>query len=134
MLTEMQKTQIRFYTGYSNIYKFLHPRLESVLDSMAPDAEILVAQILTSLVQVESTLLEASTTQAAVKRVDEIEFFGARARTAEVRKVGRMYAARLSIITGVPIFSDIFGTQGYLGDRYSGFGDRLLGGGVFQLG
>lgn len=133
MLTEQQKSSIRLYLGYPDRYRFRNSRLESVIDNLSPDAEVQVATLLENLATVESALLKAGVTQAGVKRVDEIWFENGKVRVIEIRKTGRMYASRLSIITGVPIYSDAFGTNGYFGDSFlPGNGEPT--GGFFNLG
>jgi|CXWL01.1.fsa_nt_gi hypothetical protein len=122
MLSDMQKAQTRLYLGYPDFFRYRHTRLESVLDNLSPDAEVQIAEVLAKIVTVESALLDAGTAGAGIKRVDEIWFENGTVRTSVVRRSGRIYVARLSIITGVPVYSDVFGTQGYLGDSFSGLG------------
>jgi hypothetical protein len=121
MLTDTQKAQMRLYLGYPDHFRYKHTRLESVLDNLSPEAETQVASALASIATVETAILESVGT-AGVKRVDEIWFENGWVRASQVRKTGRMYVARLSIISGVPIYSDVFGTAGYLGDSFSGGG------------
>jgi len=129
MLTDMQKAQVRLYLGYPDHFRYKHTRLESVLDRLSPEAEVLVTKSLEKLETIENILLEAGTTGAGLKRVDEIWFDNGSVRTVEIRKSGRQFVARISIITGVPIYSDVFGSQGYLGDTFSGgFGKPDNGG------
>lgn len=136
MLSDAQKAQIRLYLGYPDYFRYKHTRLESVLDNLSPDAETLIGTALTTLVTIQTSLLAASTTQAGVKRVDEIWFDNSFKRPATIRSIGRMYVGQISIITGVPIYSDVFGTGGYLGDSFSGSGGgaRLGNGSFFGLG
>lgn len=130
MLTDTQKAKIRLYLGYPDHFRYKHTRLESVLTNLSAEAETLVGEILTKLDTVEVQLLDSANT-AGIKRVDEIWFETGGSRLLGVRKSGRTYAARLSIITGVPIYSDVFGSEGYLGDSFSGLGGRSGGGGGF---
>ncbi len=132
MLTDMQKAQVRLYLGYPDHFRYKHTRLESVLDRLSPEAETLVARALEKLESIETVLLEAGTEGAGLKRVDEIWFENGTVRTSEIRRSGRQFISRISIITGVPIYSDVFGSQGYLGDSFSGgFGKRDNGDGRF---
>ena len=134
MLTEMQKAQIRQYLGYPDYFRYKHTRLESVLTNMSPEAEVLIADTLTKLSTIEQQILDA-TAQAGVIRVDEIwlEKTGVQ-RILQMRKNGRMYVSRLSTIVGVPIYSDVFGGGGYLGDNFSGPPAGTRGGGFYGLG
>jgi len=134
MLTETQKAQIRQYLGYPDYFRYKHTRLESVLTNMSNEAEVIIAGVLAQLVAVEAQIVDAIG-QAGVIRVDEIWFekTGIQ-RILQMRKQGRMYAARLSIIVGVPIYSDVFGSGGYLGDNFSGPPAGSRGGGFYGLG
>lgn len=134
MLTDTQKAQSRLYLGYPDHFRYKHTRLESVLDNLSPEAEVQVASALASIATVEAAIID-SVDLAGVKRVDEIWFENGWMRSSQVRKYGRMYVSRLSIIMGVPVYSDVFGTQGYLGDSFSGSGGGARnGGGFFGLG
>lgn len=133
MLANSDKAKIRLYLGYPDHFRYKHTRLESVLDHLSPESETLVVSILANLATIETALLDAGTSGAGIKRVDEIWFENGTRRTAEIRKLGKQYVSRLSIIAGVPIYSDVFGSQGYLGDSFSGLGGRS-GGGFYGLG
>lgn len=130
MLTDTEKAQIRLYLGYPDHMRYQHTRLESVLNNLSAEAEVLVRAQLTKLETVETALLENGTEGAGIKRVDEIWFENGSIATTQVRKTGRQYVARISIITGVSIYSDVFGSAGYLGDSFSrsGSGGRRTGG------
>lgn len=135
MLTDTQKAQIRLYLGYPDMLRYRHTRLESVLLNLSPEAEVIVAGCLTTLVTVEAAILEAGTSGAGLKRVDEIWFENGTVRSSEIKKTGRQYVSRISITLGVPIYSDVFGSQGYLGDTFSGSGGGQRGGaGFYGLG
>lgn len=134
MLTDTQKAQIRLYLGYSDVYRYKHYRLESILTNLSPEAEILIADALAKLATIETTLLDAGTNGAGVKRVDEIWFFGAFERTGVIRNIGRQYVSRISITVGVPVYSDVFGKTGYLGDSFSPGGARYGNGSFYGLG
>lgn len=135
MLTDTQKAQVRLYTGYPDHFRYKHTRLESVLDNLSPEAETQVISALASIAIIEAAILD-SIDLSGLKRVDEIWFENGWIRGSQIRKHGRMYVSRLSIITGVPIYSDVFGTRGYLGDSFSGSGGGAPSGGgnFFGLG
>lgn len=126
MLTDMQKATVRLYLGYPDHFRYKHTRLESVLENLSVEADAQVAALLVKVDTIETLILESAQT-AGVKRVDEIWFETGSKRPAELRKAGKQYVARISIITGVPIYSDVFGSQGYLGDSFSSGGGRSTG-------
>ncbi len=137
-LTTTQKAQIRQYLGYPDLWRYKHTRLEGVLDGqLDADAEALIVTALANIATVEAKILSSTLNTSGIRKVDEIEFFKNSA-SIEVMKLGRMYVGRISITLGIPIYSDIFGTQGYLGDQYSagGLGQPINGGrgGMFPLG
>ena len=135
MLTNTHKAQIRLFLGYPDHFRYKHTRLESVLDNLSAEAETQIAALLTTLTTtIESALLENGTEGAGIKRVDEIWFENGSKASSEVRKLGRQYVARISIILEVPIYSDFFGTQGYRGDSFSGSGGGRPTGGWYGLG
>ncbi len=135
MFTDEQKAKIRLYLGYPDHFRYKHTRLESVVDNLSAEAETIVIDLLAKLETVETAVLDAGINGAGIRRVDEIWFENGSKRSSEVKKTGRQYVARISIITGVPIYSDVFGTQGYLGDSFSGSGGgQRSPGGFFGLG
>lgn len=121
-LDATQKAKIRLYLGYPDYFRYQHTRLESVLNNLSPEAETQIADCLTKLETIEAAVLDSGTNTAGIKRVDEIWFETGSKRAVEVRKTGRQFVGRISIITGVPIYSDVFGSDGYLGDTFSGLG------------
>jgi hypothetical protein len=138
--TLAQQAQIRQYLGYADLYRYKNTRLEGVIagvGTIGPDAVALVVADLAAIAQIEAKILETTISITNVKKVDDVEFFPALQGMKMIRTLGRMYVGRISITVGVPIYSDIFGTQGYLGDTYSasGLGSPGLGrGGVTRLG
>lgn len=135
-LNDTQKAQIRLYLGYPDHFRYKHTRLESILDNLSPEAEAQVIDCLTSLVTVEAKVLGTSLSSAGIKRVDEVWFFDPLASLSVTRNIGKQYVTRISIITGVPIYSNVFGSAGYLGDSFSGSGGGRpgSGGGFYGLG
>lgn len=126
-LTADQKTKVRLYLGYPDQFRYKNTRLESVFDSMSPEAEALIVSYLSTLATVETAILSGPASPlvvAGVKRVDEIWFFegpgGSNPGFKDLRKAGRYFSGRISIVMGVPIYSNAFGTDGYLGDSFFG--------------
>jgi hypothetical protein len=134
MLEETQKAKIRLYLGYPDMLRYRHTRLESVLTNLSPEAEVIIADCLEKLVTIEAAILEAGTSGAGLKRVDEIWFENGTVRSNEIKKTGRQFVSRISITLGVPIYSDVFGTAGYLGDTFSGSGGGQRTGPFYGLG
>jgi hypothetical protein len=128
--SDAEKAQVRLYLGYPDLYRYKNVRLEGVIsgNQLSSEAEDLVRVALTNIATVEAKILSRGVGTAGVKRVDEIEFFKS-AVYKEMRDWGRMYVTRISIVTGVPVYSDVFSTQGYLGDQYSagGLGSKYNG-------
>lgn len=134
MLTLVQRAKIRLVLGYPSIYRFKHVRLESVFDSIDEESEALVLNALSSFETVEAQILEFLPT-IGIKRVDDITFQdGPMVTINGLRRQGRMFVARVSILLGVPIASDVFGGSGYLGDAFLSPSSGTRNGGFFNLG
>jgi len=143
-LTSTQKTNIRQYLGYPNIFRYKHTRLESVMDDLDADAEAVVVTLLADIVTADTqvkTAVGSIAGGAGVKKVDEIEFFSPKEGQLETiesaRDRGRELVGRLSNLFGVPVGSDYFGQLGYEGDAFSeggGMTGRGAYGGPFLLG
>jgi hypothetical protein len=121
-LSDAEKASCRMYLGYPDLNRYKNPRLESIFVDgvLSLEAEGLIRTALTNLATVETKILSRLGV-AGIKRADEVEFFKSAVYT-EMRNWGRMYVSRISVTTGVPIYSDIFSTSGYLGDKYSAGG------------
>lgn len=117
--SDAQKTQIRRYLGYPDVYRQAHTRLESAIDVVGsrPDTQTLIESDLAALVAIEAKLSGAVLSSAGVRKVDEIEFFQ-NGSLDITRKEGRRICGRLSVTFGVPLASDVFGTSGYGGDGW----------------
>ena len=117
--SDAQKTQIRRYLGYPDVYRQANTRLESAIDVVGsrPDTQTLIESDLAALVAIEAKLSGAVLSSAGVRKVDEIEFFQ-NGNLDITRKEGRRICGRLSVTFGVPLASDVFGTSGYGGDGW----------------
>lgn len=135
--TETQKSQIRLALGYPDTFLDRNSRLEDAIDLVGarPATQAIVDAILVSLAGV-STSLAASLSSAGLKRAEDIEWYaagsGGSAVITQKRDEGKRFCAQLSIIFGVPIMADMFGTGGYLGDKWMGVAHQY--GGPIQLG
>lgn len=133
MLTTAQQAQIRLYLGYPDLFRYKNYRLEATMTEIDSDAEALVVAALTQLAAIDAKLTSFSLSAAGIRRVDEIEFFAGRT-LSDVRRIGRQYVGRISITLGVPIYSDVFGEGGYLGDKFSRGGLGTNKKGMIRLG
>ena len=140
--TETQRVEIRHSLGYPDVFQGSNLRLESAIDVIGgrAEAQTKVEAILASIAAIDTELnptnAEGVWTQDGVKKADEVEFFGTsgsgNASELEMRKRGRMYVARLSIIFGVPIAHDIFSEGGYQDDDWASSAAQM--GGPLPLG
>ncbi len=136
MLTNVQKSAIRMCLGYPDLFRYQSTRLESILnsDQLSKEAEDLIVQALNNFAIVETHVLGTSISMSGLKKVGDIEMYQGKS-TVEIRGYGKMYVGRISIILGVPIYSDVFSGVGYLGDSFSGpLGQASGGGGKIRLG
>lgn len=132
-LTLSQRSSIRLYLGYPDVYRYKDTRLESVFESISDEAEALIVSALASITTVEAQIA-AVQAAAGLKRVDDIWFQDGQSMLNGLRRQGRQYVSRISITLGVTVYSDVFGVAGYLGDAYSGAPQSGRGGGFFNLG
>lgn len=123
--TEAQKVEIRLFLGFPDVFQGENTRLESAIDIIGgrPDTQAEVESLLTNLAAADAAVNSLLTT-AGIKKVDEVEFFpssasGGSSGGAAARAYGRMWANRLSIIFGIPLQGDAFGTGGYMGDSWA---------------
>lgn len=119
MLTETEKQQVRLYLGYPSAWRFKHSRLESLFEGTTPEAEIQVQSALASLALVEARILTVVLASAGLKKLDEMEWFASSGPRLELQALGKQYVSRISIVMGVPIYSNVFGRGGYLGDSFT---------------
>lgn len=141
MLTDHEKTRVRFYLGVSSIHRYLNPRLEGLWGALDTDAEFIIQEILGQLAVIDSRLFgtdgEAgfAAKAAGIKAVEEIQFqTGAAPVDVSLRKLGRALVGRLSSMLGVPVYADVYGAGGWPGDNYSANGLGGGGGNSFGLG
>lgn len=134
MLTDKEKSQVRFYLGHGSLFRYLNPRLEGVFNAIDFYAEDMVRGILAQLVGLDAQFYGVNGEMgdavefAGIKAVEEIQFAGSSggAITTQLRRVGRNLVSRLSSLLGVPVGADVYGENGWPGDTFSSFG---LGGG-----
>jgi hypothetical protein len=134
-----QQTQIRKWLGFPQLFRFRDPRLESAIEVVGGDADAM-AEVATTLAALATldTEITSSLSTAGIKQADEVHFFEGKSKNGTAvtdgqKAQGRMLCNRLSILFGVPIANDAFGTKGYGGDWW--MGPNFQGsGGVTPLG
>lgn len=141
MLTDHERTRVRFYLGVSSIHRYLNPRLEGLWGALDLDAEFIVQEILGQLSAVDAKLYGSDgevgyiAKIAGIKAVEEIQFqSGAAVADNAMRKIGRNLVGRLSSLLGVPIYADVYSGAGWPGDNYSANGLGSGGGNTFGMG
>lgn len=143
--TEAQKVKIRHYLGFPDVYRYANPRLESAMDVIGerPDTKAMIeeimAEVAAGLLALSPTNDSGLHTQAGLKKVDEIEFFGdaksgtVSAASDSMKTLVRENIGRLSIAFGVPVVHDIVGGGGYKLDSWGSEGFQG-GGNIIPLG
>jgi hypothetical protein len=130
--SESQKVDIRFYLGYPDVYRYANPRLESAIEVVGgrPESQTKVEVLLAKLNALygagANSPLEQQVNFAGLKKVesadDVVEFGGDRGSGSQIQadqsNYGKKIVSALSSFMGIPIASDIFGKQGYLGDNW----------------
>jgi hypothetical protein len=134
--TSQQTVKIRFYLGYPNILIYKNPRLEGAIEVVGanPDAQGMVETLLAQLDKMYGaspgapSQIDAVNEKAGLSAVesasDRVEFgtsgkggSSSSAQLDALRDVGKQLAGALSSFMGVPIGSNVFGTQGYVADN-----------------
>lgn len=116
-LTDTQKATVRMYLGYSDQSRSAANRanLEGALVALSSDAVTQVTAILASIATVETSLTTVnSSARAGIKSVDNGGVVWAddgRSASRAVTDEGRRFVRRLSVILGVPVASDVFGSS-----------------------
>ncbi len=122
MLQLAEKSKIRLYLGYPDEFRYANTRLEGILNKISDEAIDQIRAVLVNVETVNNLITTIGLMNLGLKRVDEIWFTDGVTQINQQRKAGRVYIGQLSIILGVPVYSDYYGTAGYLGDSFSGLG------------
>lgn len=97
-LTDTQKAQVRRALGYPDIYR--EPsNLESAFGALSPEGEAVVVELLGELAALRERMTAAQG-QQGLKRVEDVEFFGAASLTA-LGAEGNRLARELAGVFGV---------------------------------
>ncbi len=136
--TSSEKTKIRHYLGYPQVYRFEDPRLEGAIDTVGNDADAvsLVQDLLAKIDNVRAQLGSVALPSAGLKSLDkgDVELYDHNAQTEGMRGIGRGYCAELSGLFGIPLHTDIFGEVGYAGDKWVKQNGRSRVSGICGLG
>lgn len=129
--TTEERSKIRGYLGFPDLYVSANPRLEGALDVAGADtdATTIVQELLVKLEAVETAIDTGALTVAGIKSVGagDPEFYqGGKIR--DLRSIGRGLCAKLSVKLGVQVVHDYFGTEGYGSDEW---GNRPFQSGIF---
>ncbi len=115
--TSEEAVKIRHYLGYPYIYQFANPRLESAIELVGanPDMVTLIQGLLASIDDVFAKLGSIGLLGAGIKALDkgDVELYQDNQQIKGMKDIGRMFVNRLSDAMGVVIANDIFGTLGY---------------------
>lgn len=140
--TDEQKVKVRFFLGYPFPFQQLNPRLEGALDLVGANvsATAMVVAMLAKLVTFYGidpsnpgapAAIDQVIAQAGVKRVESVDDVVEYGSTGNANAgssgsamlntqndAARQLVASLSIMMGVEIANNIFGTQGYNNDMW----------------
>ena len=147
--TDEQKVKVRFFLGYPFPFQQLNPRLEGALDLVGANvsATAMVVAMLAKLVTFYGidpsnpgapAAIDQVIAQAGVKRVesvdDVVEFgmtgnaSGGASNSAMLNTqndAARQLVGALSIMMGVEVANNIFGTRGYVNDLWATRGSQM---------
>lgn len=152
--TDTERTDIRFFLGYPDVYQYTNPRLESAMDLVgerpAPKAKVLVILARLNLIygaaagdpgQIDTAIQKAGL-KAVESADDRIEFGesgggsgnSSSAALNTTNDVGRQLAGALSSFLGVAIATNVFGKAGYQGDSWMANNGNSMGPRAFLIG
>jgi hypothetical protein len=117
-----EKQLLRLYLGFPNEFRYANTRLEGILNIVDDEAVNQIRDLMAQVKAVDLLITTIGITNVGIKQVDEIHFFDGVTQINQQRKAGRILIGRISIILGVPPYSDYYSTTGYLGDSFSGMG------------
>lgn len=101
-LTDEQKTEVRYYLGYSETSVHASSALESGMNALSTFAETKIGTILERLATIEATL-DGGTSKLGLKRVEDIEWHAPGAQIEAQRGEGRRQCQSLATLLGVPL-------------------------------
>ena len=147
--TDPQKVQIRFFLGYPFPFQQLNPRLEGALQLVGDNvtATTIVIELLAKLVTfygidpanpgapstIDTTIGQAGI--KSIKSVDDVVEYGMTGNASggasnsamlnTQNDAARQLVGALSIMMGVEVANNIFGTRGYVNDLWATRGSQM---------
>lgn len=129
---DTQKSDIRFFLGYPDVYRQVDSRLENAMDVVGsrPEPQLRVELLLAKLNAfygdgITPSPIDGQINFAGIAKVesrDDIVEYGNENGVSQIGTDQSSYARRLvsalSSFMGVPIGSNIFGSCGYTGDHW----------------
>jgi hypothetical protein len=115
--TEDQKSRIRSYLGWSQLFKQIDPRLESqlvMLPQDSPETADRVLAIDAKLQDIDAKLQDVALNNLDLSRAEDVTFLG-REQLRGLYDAGRRLIHQLSIIFEVEIERDYYGTDAEMG-------------------
>ena len=130
--TNAERVKIRQLIGFPSVLLDRNSRLESAMDLIGADVDGAAAAraIMVNAATTDAALLVAQG-DAGLKRAEDLEWY----QSEEFRSLsseGRRYCSQLSMLFGVPLVGDYYGTGGYRGDDWAGSSFQY--GGAIPLG
>lgn len=104
--TDDQKSKIRLYLGQQDLYRFINTRFETAMTSVSTQAQTEIIDLLGRIDTLDAKLDGVVISGAGVKRVDEVEFFGAQAQGDVIRSRIRELVMRIASLLGVKDITD----------------------------
>lgn len=109
-LTDAQKTQVRRYLGFPDIYRASHQDLEGAWGALSSDGETFVGSLLTQLAAVQTALQDAWSRQK-VSKAEEVTLT-ADGELRAMRMEGKRLALELGQVFGIAPKRDVFQAGG----------------------
>lgn len=105
-LTGTQKASVRRYLGYPDVNRETYLGLEGAMDAISAEGEVIVADILAQIVDLDATL-RSSWSRQKVKRAEEVELWGGD-EILNLRMEGARLAGELAALLDVQILRNVF--------------------------
>lgn len=120
-LTESQKVQVRKYLGYPSLYANSFFVLNTYLDAISAEIQTEVESILARIVNVETAIDKAIKTAGLETVGTGDPGFYEGAKLSELRSLGMGFCNQLSLILGLKILFNPFGSGGFGAPSMGGF-------------
>jgi hypothetical protein len=114
-LTEDEKSAIRHYLGWSDRFREIDPRLESMMGAVSSYAETRVRAALTRLGQIDTALQDAALNNLDLVGAEAGVSFRGPEQLGALRQAGRVLVQQVAIVFEVEPKRDYFGVEGATG-------------------